>query len=907
MIRVLNLTKTYKSKKQTTTALNNVNLTFGDSGMVFVLGKSGCGKTTLLNMLGAIDGFDDGEIVVDGQKLSEMTEKERCAFRNSYVGFVFQEYNLIDDYNIEENVAIAQELQRKQSSEEVSGILKQLDISDLGKRQTSELSGGQRQRAAIARALVKNPRIILADEPTGALDSESGENLMRLLKEISKERLVVIVSHDRDFAERFGDRIIELKDGKVIGDNAPITEKERDGTLALTFAKLKTSRAIGMGVRTAFNKPIRFATAVLLLAITVCLLGISSMVALFDRDMAIKRTIYNASREYTVETARYVTGGTNISWNGSFDIRLLMDDSDLVKYTEFTGMPCLGFVDYSYYYENNIAEPPSHDKWAIGDWGMCFNAYTALTEQTVRDFGFELRGYLPKADNEIVITEYILRSFMDYGYTNGESEFTISSADDMIGKTLTLRDWRLDYVDYTVCGVIINLDFDKESFDIAIDSTPEPYLKANLKKESEFYERFYPYKAVFFSPDRFNYHKEHTENVFSNVGLIKRDTELDSSNRDLYIQKNGKDISSLGLLVFESDKYNDGITKEVLFKDSCGNGQCVLSLYEFFAFIAENDITLDVADRVAVGCTSLYEYINKYFYNIEKIGQIIEEDYNELINEWYTKEDRVEQAYRALHSGSYDIFGTGIAFVERLYNDIACMVAKYAYGAPVRIGGSSAMVKDFALAGIVFEKDTGAVLTNGLLCLSEADAEEISYGAYDNYYDYLIAKMPKQRTDMNALYDDGFSSNMGLHFAMENFEKDAVSNFELQLTVAQELCTVVCCVLAVFAVILLFNFILSSIAFRKNDIRIFKNLGAGKSEIYKIFFMESLLTILLAFVLGIAAVGVGIYVFNAHYASFIHPALVALTFEWFVPFILFGGALAISIVVFLISMGIRRI
>ena len=114
----------------------------------------------------------------------------------------------------------------------------------------------------------------------------------------------------------------------------------------------------------------------------------------------------------------------------------------------------------------------------------------------------------------------------------------------------------------------------------------------------------------------------------------------------------------------------------MLFKDSCDNGQCILSLYEFFAFIDENDIALDVVDHVTTGCASLSEYINKYFYNIEKIGQIIQEDYNDLINEWYTKEDRVEQAYKALRHGSYDIFGTGTAFVERLYNDIACIVAK---------------------------------------------------------------------------------------------------------------------------------------------------------------------------------------------------------------------------------------
>lgn len=900
MIEIINLKKIYKSHKKTIVALNNINLTIGNSGMVFILGKSGCGKTTLLNMLGAIDNFDSGEIVVDGLKLSKMNKKERCAYRNSCVGFIFQEYNLIEDFNVEENIAIAQELQRQQSSGKISELLKKLEIPDLEKRRITELSGGQRQRVAIARALIKNPRIILADEPTGALDSESGENLMRLLKKISENRLVVVVSHDRDFAERFADKIIELKDGMVINDNAPTTIMNHTGALSPTYAKLKTGRAIGMGIRTAFKKPVRLITAVLLLSITVCLLGISCMISLFNGNMATKRTIFNTNRMYTIETARYVTGGTNILKNGTHDIRMLMDDGDLSKYTQLTGLPCIGLIQQYNSFENNVSNPPEK---SMDEDNLSFNACTVLTEQSVRDFGFELAGNLPKTDNEMVITKYSLRSFINYGYSDGNSEFAINSAEDMIGKSITLWDRYSGNTLYNVCGVITNLDFDKSSFDEAIASTPEPNLKENLRKESDFYERYYPYRTMFVSSDRFAYYKN-KQNFDLGIGLIKPTANL-SSEEALYVQKNGRDISSLALLPFGEKNYYDGITKEVLFGDSLVNGQCILSLYELFAFIAENDISFDATDCVKTGCNSLNEYINTNFYNKEKIGQILEEDYAELINEWYTKEDRITEVYQALRNGLYDIYGDEITFAEKLYNDIADLVKKYACGLPVTIGGCSAMVKNFALGGIVFEKSNQFRSPNGILCLTEEDAYEISYGAVDNYYDYLLSEMPKSKNAMYVLYDDSFSSTLGMHFVMENFEKEAVNDFELQLTIAKELCTISCGVLGIFSVILLFNFIVASISLRKNDIRILNNLGAGNTEIYKIFFAESLLAVLFGVVFGIAMVGVAIRTFNAHYASFIHPALTALAFEWYVPFLLLGCAL--TIVTSVLSIAIRRV
>lgn len=220
MLEVKNLYKVYRPKKGVpVTALKDVSLKFPEKGMVFILGKSGSGKSTLLNVMGGLDNYDDGEIIIKGKSSKNFSQSDFDSYRNTYLGFIFQEYNILNEFNVAANIALALELQGKKATKDaVEKILTEVDLSGYGNRKPAELSGGQKQRVAIARALVKDPEIILADEPTGALDSNTGLQVFDTLKKLSRDKLVIVVTHDRDFAELYGDRVIEFKDGVVISD-----------------------------------------------------------------------------------------------------------------------------------------------------------------------------------------------------------------------------------------------------------------------------------------------------------------------------------------------------------------------------------------------------------------------------------------------------------------------------------------------------------------------------------------------------------------------------------------------------------------------------------------------------------------------------------------------------------------
>ncbi len=261
MIELINVGKTYVSeKKQRVCALRGVNVRFGDRGLVVVLGKSGSGKSTLLNLLGGLDSATEGEIVVDGVSMKKFKKADYDGYRNGYVGFVFQEYNLLPDFNVKDNVELTLRLSSAEdaTAKAAEALRKvELDESYLTRR-VNELSGGEKQRVAIARSLAKDSRLILADEPTGNLDSATGESIWRILKSLSESRLVVVVTHDGESASKYADRIVKIADGAVVEDSG---ETVCEPAAAPSFSSRKRNLpfvyCVKMGINNLLRRPLK--------------------------------------------------------------------------------------------------------------------------------------------------------------------------------------------------------------------------------------------------------------------------------------------------------------------------------------------------------------------------------------------------------------------------------------------------------------------------------------------------------------------------------------------------------------------------------------------------------------------------------------------------------------------------
>ena len=229
MLKLKKITKIYDMGDNQVHALKGINIDFRSNEFVSILGPSGCGKTTLLNIIGGLDRYTDGDLIISGRSTSEYKNSDWDAYRNHSIGFVFQSYNLIPHQTVLQNVELALTLSGVSKSERKARAKKALEDVGLGdqlNKKPGEMSGGQMQRVAIARALVNNPDIILADEPTGALDTETSVQVMEILKEISKDRLIIMVTHNPELAEKYSTRIINMLDGVILKDSMPLSEEE---------------------------------------------------------------------------------------------------------------------------------------------------------------------------------------------------------------------------------------------------------------------------------------------------------------------------------------------------------------------------------------------------------------------------------------------------------------------------------------------------------------------------------------------------------------------------------------------------------------------------------------------------------------------------------------------------------
>lgn len=254
MLKLTNIRKTYTVGDLSVDALRGVSLEFRDNEFVSILGPSGCGKTTTLNIIGGLDRYTSGDLIINGRSTKEYTDSDWDTYRNHSVGFVFQSYNLIPHQTILANVELALTLSGVSKAERhrrAKEALEQVGLTDHIHKRPNQLSGGQMQRVAIARALINNPDILLADEPTGALDSETSVQVMDLLREVAKDRLVIMVTHNPELAQAYSTRIIQLKDGEVIADSNPY-ESQEDAP-ALTGKEAKAGKKTSMSFPTALS------------------------------------------------------------------------------------------------------------------------------------------------------------------------------------------------------------------------------------------------------------------------------------------------------------------------------------------------------------------------------------------------------------------------------------------------------------------------------------------------------------------------------------------------------------------------------------------------------------------------------------------------------------------------------
>ena len=321
MLVLKNITKDYASGDTKVEALRGVDLSFGESEFAAVLGPSGCGKTTLLNIIGGLDRYTSGDLVIRGKSTKQFTERDWDTYRNHSVGFVFQSYNLIPHQTVLANVELALTLSgvsREERRRRATEALEKVGLGDQLKKKPNQLSGGQMQRVAIARALVNDPEVLLADEPTGALDSETSIQVMEILQQVARDRLVIMVTHNPDLADQYATRIIRLLDGKIVSDSAGSGDRASD-----TQAEAgKTDRKTSMSFFTALNLSLnnlmtkKGRTILTAFAGSIGIIGIALILSLSNGVNRYSERVQRDIDERTVDMTDTVAGLMDIDTEG---------------------------------------------------------------------------------------------------------------------------------------------------------------------------------------------------------------------------------------------------------------------------------------------------------------------------------------------------------------------------------------------------------------------------------------------------------------------------------------------------------------------------------------------------------------------------------------------------------------
>ncbi|MBR7172674.1 MAG: ATP-binding cassette domain-containing protein [Clostridia bacterium] len=904
MLSVRNLVKTYQSKKaDTVVALNNVSIDFPETGLVFLLGKSGSGKSTLLNAIGGLDTFDSGEIIIKGKSSKDFSQSDFDSYRNTFIGFIFQEYNILENFSVQKNLALALELQgKKPDKAEIDRLLEQVEMTQYAKRKPNQLSGGQKQRVAIARALVKNPEIIMADEPTGALDSNTGKQVMDTLKQLSKTKLVIIVSHDREFAEIYGDRIIELKDGQIIQDTTKkeieaqetqsgikiiddsivyikkgqeISEKDMkaivkiinensqkndtfisfdkkgndalkkgakitdDGnkeafmdtqaedikvkayngnSLKLIKSHLKFADSFKMGASALKNKVGKLVFTILLSFFAFTVFGIIDALSCWNRADSVAQVMdmtdqtHIAMKRYEKETLS-IDDWESISYKEYMSVKEKFPNYVIKAVATRSGYSYLDpeeirLNDFDNFTSSN--NPLKYPK-AVG--------YISVTSEELNALKFGIDGRLPQNENEICLSKFLfdamivatadkaddkkITSFDKFNPNNpGSEELTLY--------TDTLRNYNgyIDNTEFRVVGIIddktdLSEYYSKSDEEIEKDETIE--IKLNYGFSRLIYVHQDKYNEIQMSSYSSSYNIEYAEDQMWGFGINSVhsvDSEYQSVKADREYQSNRYDWWN-----YAENRWYTPEEMEARKNDP----EDSLNYYsEFDTYTKEEYIT------------EYYGFLKSGV--VDENGNIVLKD-NEVIVRGDFKSAVGEDVYQSKINEGIKI---------KIYND------------------NQKVFKEYTVVGV---KNSGENI------FSEKE--------YNDVLKPILIRFPMMVSKINGTSEDkAFVKYLetynddNVKFAIQTPSTPMMDLLENVLIIMVDVFFWIAFAFAVFAALMLMNFISTSISYKKREIGVLRALGARGSDIFGIFFNESMIIAMINFVLSAIATVVTCMIIN---------------------------------------------
>lgn len=867
MIKVQNVTKTYQTTEGVSViGLDRCSLDFNENGLVFLLGESGSGKSTLLNIIGGLDTIDSGKVLINDRSLFDLSNKEIDNYRNKNVAFVFQQFNLFEDRTVGYNVSLSRRFQNKPTSDkEMNLALEKVGLKGYENRYPNELSIGQKQRIAIARGLIKDSSVIIADEPTGSLDEKNEVVIYDLLKEISKNKLVIVSCHNEEIAAKYADRIIRLEKGIIQSDSVVNETSKLISEFNIENQIIKSKLFFESAFRRLFSLKTRVITTVLLLAFVFSIVGIS--LSMKNDSVSQKlNSLYNEDVKYVnvIKTRTFIgENGERYRIDSNFSNDNMSELNDM--FTPRDGLPVL--IDFQTdlldQYEGEIPERE------MTYYNFKVDGAVEINDGNLESMGLDLLvGRLPvknENDNEILITKYTFEAISKFNILGLENEDEIKELNDIINTTININD-----NEYVIVGVLDTKMNDR--FDTILDITKTDDQIEDMIFQFELYIQDSFHRKVFV---RSGYYNDNINPVTVGRASVNLRIYDGHESKTLVVIDNVSSMSPEGFSIYSESEITEMENNNVLLPLS--------SLNRFYKY--SNDMTFtqlkedQYRELIAEFAVANYSYVDEYFDDaLDYETYIDSQEFNEYqpdYNKAYFNDRAIEHVVTNIILPKLDTLP--ISIFNGFSDDILTL-----------------NIVGFYDNGDLYDT-TAPMITSTSTYVSIAEE-------YSNTINSIMYPLTGNAAEDRVLLEEFEDTATNETYSAEHYILSVYNDVSYLTSTISKVSIYLSFSVLAFSLVLQYTFTKKSIEARRTEIGIYKSLGASNTNMIQLFMTESIVIGFSVMVLAILTTYVTHVQIENYFYNVFELSISISNFDWSIILQIFIIVIASSVIATLIPL-----